>query len=83
MAAGAAAGGYAGNRVQKRMQDGRKVITTEQRCETVYDTHIERVGYVRYRIGDEEGKVRMDHDPGDRIPLRAAQLVLDERTGKD
>jgi len=82
-AAGAAAGGYAGNRVQKRMQDGRVVTTTEQRCETVYDKHIERTGYdVRYRIGDEEGKVRMDHDPGDRIPLRQGQLVLDERTGR-
>jgi uncharacterized protein YcfJ len=81
--AGAAAGGYAGNRIQKRMQDGRVVTTTEQRCETVYDTHIERKGYdVRYRIGDQEGKVRMDHDPGERIPLRSGQLVLDERTGK-
>lgn len=82
-AAGAAAGGYAGNRVQKHMQDGRTVTTTEQRCETVYDTHIERHGYdVRYRIGNEEGKVRMDHDPGDRIPLRQGQLVLDARTGR-
>lgn len=81
-AAGAAAGGYAGNRVQKRMQDGR-TVTTEQRCETIYDTHIERHGYdVRYRIGDQEGKVRMDHDPGDRIPLRQGQLVLDARTGR-
>ena len=83
-AAGAAAGGYAGNRIQKRIQDGRTVTTTEQRCETVYDSHVERVGYdVRYRIGDEEGQVRMDHDPGDRIPLRHGQLVLEEsaRTG--
>ena len=81
-AAGAAAGGYAGNRVQKRVQDGRTVTTTEQRCETVYDTHIERQGYdMRYQIGDEEGKVRMDHDPGDRIPLRQGKLVLDARTG--
>jgi uncharacterized protein YcfJ len=80
--AGAAAGGYAGNRIQKRMQDGRTVTTTEKRCVTVYDTHIERNGYdVRYRIGETEGTVRMDHDPGDRIPLRQGQLVLDARTG--
>jgi uncharacterized protein YcfJ len=80
-AAGAAAGGYAGNRIQKRMQDGRVVTTTEQRCETVYDTHVERRGYdVRYRIGEEEGRVRMDHHPGERIPLRAGQLVLDGRS---
>lgn len=82
-AAGAAAGGYAGNRIQKKMQDGRTVITTEQRCETVYDTHIERLGYdVRYRVGDREATVRMDHDPGERIPMRSGQLVLDESTGR-
>ena len=81
-AAGAAAGGYAGNRVQKRLQDGRTVTATEQRCTTVYDTHVERRGYdVRYRIGEEERTVRMDHDPGERIPLRQGQLVLDAHTG--
>jgi uncharacterized protein YcfJ len=81
--AGAVAGGYAGNRIQKRVQDGRTVTSTEQRCETVYDTHIERQGYdVRYRIGEEEGTVRMSHDPGERIPIRHGQLVLDARTGK-
>jgi uncharacterized protein YcfJ len=81
-AAGAAAGGYAGNRVQKRIQDNNTVTTTEQRCETVYDRHEERIGYdVRYRLNDEEGKVRMDHDPGDRIPVRAGQLVLSGREG--
>lgn len=80
--AGAAAGGYAGNRIQKRMQDGRTGTTTEKRCVTVYDMHIERNGYdVRYRIGETEDTVRMDHDPGDRIPLRQGQLVLEARTG--
>mgnify|MGYP003477746813 CR=1 FL=1 len=28
------------------------------------------------RIGDKAGRVRMDHDPGDVIPLRDGQLVL-------
>lgn len=80
--AGAAAGGYAGNRIQKRVQDGRTVTTTEQRCETVYDSHQERVGYdVRYTIEGDEGTVHMDHDPGERIPLRDGQLVLDQQTG--
>jgi uncharacterized protein YcfJ len=78
---GASAGSHADDRIQKRMQDGRTVATTEKRCVTVYDTHIERNGYdVRYRIGETEGTVRMDHDPGDRIPLRQGQLVLDART---
>jgi uncharacterized protein YcfJ len=75
---GAAAGGYAGNRVQKKIQERNTVTTTQQRCETVYDSHEERVGYdVRYRLGDEEGKVRMDRDPGERIPARDGKLVLD------
>jgi uncharacterized protein YcfJ len=75
--AGAAAGGYAGNRIQKKMQDRNTVTTTQQRCETVYDSHQERIGFdVRYRLGDEEGKVRMDRDPGERIPVRDGKLDL-------
>jgi uncharacterized protein YcfJ len=76
--AGAAAGGYAGNRVQKGMQERNTVTTTRQRCETVYDSHQERTGYeVRYRLGDKEGKVRMNRDPGERIPVRDGKLVLE------
>ena len=33
---------------------------------------------MRYRLGDEEGKVRMDRDPGERIPVRDGKLILDE-----
>ncbi len=79
--AGAAAGGYAGNRIQKRMQERNTVTTTEQRCETVCDTHQERIGFdVRYRLDGREDTVRMDHDPGDRIPVREGQLVLAAET---
>ena len=75
-AAGAAAGGYAGNRVQKRMQEGNTVTTTEQHCETVYDSHKEQTGFqVRYRLDGREDTVRMDHDPGDHIPVRDGRLV--------
>ena len=78
-AAGAAAGGYAGNRIENRIQRGDTYTTTEQRCATVYERSVRREGYeVRYRIGDKEGKVRMDHDPGQRIPLEHGQLVLGE-----
>ena len=81
-AAGAAAGGYAGNRVQKRMQDRNTVTTTEQRCETVYDSHKERAGYdVRYKLDGREETVRMDHDPGDRLPVRDGQVILSGATG--
>lgn len=76
-AVGAAGGGYAGNRIENRMQKGNTYTTTEQKCVTVYDRSERQEGYeVRYRIGDTEGKVRMDHDPGQRIPLDHGQLVL-------
>jgi uncharacterized protein YcfJ len=76
-AAGAAAGGYAGNRVQNRMQQGNTYTTTEQRCETVYDSHQKQVGYdVRYRLGEKEASVEMDRHPGERIPVEDGKLVL-------
>ncbi len=90
---GAAAGGYAGNQIQKGMQQRDTYTTTEQRCSTVYDMHTEQrcetvydtsentVGYnVTYLLGDMQGKVRMDHDPGDRIPVKDGMLVLDAKT---
>ena len=76
--AGAAAGGYAGNKVQGNMQDKDTYTTTEQRCNTVIDTSENVVGYnVTYMIGDEEGTVRMDSEPPSRIPVENGQLVLD------
>ena len=69
-AAGAAAGGYAGNKVQEQMQSGNTYTTTETSCETVYDSSERIIGYdVRYRLGDQEGTVRMDRDPGASIPV--------------
>jgi uncharacterized protein YcfJ len=29
---------------------------------------------VRYRLNDKESTVRMDHDPGDRIPVKDGAL---------
>ena len=76
--AGAAAGGYAGNQVQKNMQEKDTVSRTETRCKTVHETHTRTVGYdVRYRLGEEEGRVRMDHAPGPRIPVKDGKLQLD------
>lgn len=74
---GAAAGGYAGNRIENRVQRGNTYTTSERKCTTVYERSVEQEGYeVRYRLGDKEGKVRMDHDPGQRIPVDHGQLVL-------
>jgi len=75
---GAAAGGYAGNQVQKKMQENKTVSRTERRCKTVYESHTQTIGYdVRYRLGEKEGQVRMDHQPGPRIAVKDGQLQLD------
>jgi uncharacterized protein YcfJ len=74
---GAAAGGYAGNQIQKNMQDSNTQTTRETRCRTEYDSRKEVVGYnVTYRLGDKQSVVHMDYDPGDRIPVSDGQLVL-------
>jgi len=76
--AGAAAGGYAGNRIQKRVQDKDTYTTTEQMCQTVYHKSEQPAGYeVRYRLDGRVATVRMDHDPGKRIPVRDGELQLD------
>jgi len=76
--AGAAGGGYAGNRIQKNLQDRDTYTTAEQKCTTVYDSTQKRVGFeVRYRLEDREGTVKMDHDPGARIAARDGQLLLE------
>lgn len=79
--AGAVGGGYAGNQIQKHMQDRDVHTTTERRCKTVYDTSAKVVGYdVTYRLRDKEGVVRMSHDPGAKIPVKNGTLVLDAAT---
>lgn len=75
--AGAAVGGLAGNKVQQTMQQNATTTATESVCTTVNDVSERTVGYnVSYRIGDATKQVRMDHDPGSRIPLRDGQLDL-------
>ena len=77
--AGAAAGGYAGNQVQKNLQEKDTVSRTERRCKTVYESRTQTVGYdVRYRLGKEEGQVRMDRQPGPQIPVKDGQLQLND-----
>lgn len=82
--AGAAAGGYAGKKVQENMQANDTYSTTETRCKTVTDTSQRVVGYdVEYRLGEHLGRVRMDHEPGPRIPVKDGQLVLTGAQGAD
>lgn len=76
--AGAAGGGYAGNKIQEGMQERDTYTTTQTRCNTVNDISDKVVGYdVRYMLDGKEGKVRMDRDPGNQIPLnKEGQLIL-------
>jgi uncharacterized protein YcfJ len=81
--AGAAAGGYAGSKIQKRMQDSNTHQTTERRCRTVRDEHEVPDGYqVSYVWRGGKRTVRMDHDPGRRIPVKDGELVT-SRGGAD
>jgi len=78
--AGAVGGGYAGNQVQGRMQANDTYSTTETRCSTVTDSHEKIVGYeVKYDLEGKSGQVRMDRDPGQRIPVHDGQLVLTQQ----
>lgn len=75
--AGAAAGGYAGNKTQQHMQQNDTYTTVEQRCRTVMDKSEKVSGYeVRYRYKDKEDTIQMDHEPGNKIPVKNGELVL-------
>jgi uncharacterized protein YcfJ len=74
--AGAAGGAYAGNRVQKNMQQKDVIATTERRCKTVNDTTQKLVGYdVTYRLGDKEGTLRTSFKPGATLPVKDGQVI--------
>jgi uncharacterized protein YcfJ len=75
--AGAVGGAYAGNKIQERHQANNTYSAIESRCQTVYDSAERTIGYdVTYRIGDQQGNVRMPHDPGSRIPLINGALAM-------
>jgi uncharacterized protein YcfJ len=74
--AGAAAGGYAGNQVQKGMQERDVTTTTERRCKMVSEKSQKLVGYnVTYRLEGKEGVVRTSFKPGPTLPVKDGQVV--------
>jgi uncharacterized protein YcfJ len=76
--AGAAAGGYAGNKIEQKVQAGDTYTTTEQRCMTAYDTSEVPNGYdVTYVLDGKHHHVHMDHDPGKTIPLKDGHIMAD------
>lgn len=55
----------------------RKPADGETDCVTVYDTESIQAGYdVTYELDGVQKVVRMDHDPGERIPVEDGELVL-------
>jgi uncharacterized protein YcfJ len=77
--AGVAAGGYAGNQVQKGMQERDATTTTERRCRTVNEKSQKVVGYdVTYRLSGKEGVARTSFKPGATLPVKNGQVVTDE-----
>lgn len=78
--AAAAGGGYAGNKAQERIQQNNTYTTIEQRCTTEYDLTETAAGYdVSYELNGQVRTLRMDHDPGARLPLDEHGRVLLER----
>lgn len=81
--AGAAGGAYAGNQVQKSMQEKDVVTETETRCKTVFDSSKKVVGYdVTYRLDGKEKVVRTSFNPGTRIPVKDGKLILNAPEAK-
>lgn len=81
--AGAAAGGYAGNQVQKNMQQKDTVTATERRCKTVHDKSEKLLGYdVTYRLDGKNGVVRMSSKPGATLPVKDGKVVTTADTAK-
>src|SRR5688572_10106775 len=76
-AAGDVAGGYAGSKTQKRLQEGNTETVVEHRWKAFYDNQKVPGGFdVTYLLDGTQGIVRMDHDPGKRIPLENGELDL-------
>ncbi len=77
--AGAAAGGYAGNKIEHKVQQGDTYTTTERRCTTAYATNEVPTGIqVIYVLDGQRRHIHMNHDPGKTIPQKDGQIVTDK-----
>ncbi|MDB6091819.1 MAG: 17 kDa surface antigen [Gammaproteobacteria bacterium] len=73
--AGAAAGGYAGNKIQQRTQQGDTYTSTEQRCLTAYDIKEQPAGFeVVYEYKGKQHRVHTDRDPGPALPVKDGKV---------
>jgi uncharacterized protein YcfJ len=59
------------------MQEKEPYVATEKHCKTANRVSEKVVAYdVRYRLHGKTSKVRMDHDPGARLPVRDGKVIL-------
>jgi uncharacterized protein YcfJ len=67
-------------KAQKKTRPNDTYAATVRQCKTITQLSEKVVAYdVRYRLHGKTSKVRMDHDPGKRIPVRNGKLAV----GKD
>ena len=72
------AAGSPGKKAQERIQEGNTYPPTEERCQIIMETRSEQVGYnVTYRFDGQTQTVRMENEPGDRLPVENGRVVTD------
>jgi uncharacterized protein YcfJ len=77
--AGAAAGGYAGNRIENAHHKPQVTQSVERRCSTVAGTSGKIIGYdVQYVYNGVTRTTRMDHDPGDRVQVQEGVTAVSD-----
>jgi len=75
--AGAAGGAVAGNQIRNKVQEENALKANGRKCRVVRRIEQQIVAYdVSYRFDRRLGTVRMEHAPGERIPVRDGKLVL-------
>ncbi len=75
--AGAGAGGYAGNQIQRKVQQNDTYTTNERRCITAYDLKEEPAGFdVVYVYKGHQHHLHMNKDPGDSLPVQDGKVVV-------
>ena len=66
-------------KAQKKTPRRDTYAATVRQCKTITQLSEKVVAYdVRYRLRGKTSKVRMDHDPGKRIPVRNGKLAVQE-----
>jgi uncharacterized protein YcfJ len=64
-------------KAQKKIRPKDTYAATVRQCKTITQLSEKVVAYdVRYRLRGKTSKVRMDHDPGKRIPVRNGKLAV-------